>query len=70
MIDFDTFTKNPYECEKFGQIKCCQQHLKVAQSPINRQTWSHWLLVPRMFEIHLRHKGGWVAKKTAQTCKL
>ena len=23
------------------QIKCCQKHLKVGQSPINRQIWSH-----------------------------
>ena len=37
MIDFDAFTKIPKECERFGQIKCCQKHLKVAQSPINRQ---------------------------------
>ena len=31
IIDFDTFTKFPYECEWFGQIKCCQKHLKVGQ---------------------------------------
>ena len=42
MIDFDTFTKIPKECERFGQIKCCQKHLKVGQSPINCQIWSHW----------------------------
>ena len=39
MIDFDTFTKIPLEFERFGQIKCCQKHLKVGQSPINRQIW-------------------------------
>ena len=42
MIDFDTFTKIPLEFERFGQIKCCQKHLKVGQSPINHQIWSHW----------------------------
>ena len=39
--DFDSFTKIPKECECFGQINCCQKLLKVAQSPINRQIWSH-----------------------------
>ena len=32
MMDFDTFTKIPEECERFGQIKCCQKQLKVGQS--------------------------------------
>ena len=43
MIDFDTSIKIPQECDRFGQIKCCQKNLKVGQSPINRQIWSHWL---------------------------
>ena len=25
MIDFDTFTKIDYECERFGQTNCCQR---------------------------------------------
>ena len=25
IIDFDTFTKNAWECERFGQINCCQR---------------------------------------------
>ena len=48
MIDFDS------ECGKFGQINCCQRLLKVAQSPINRPIWSHWLrggFVQIKFEI-------------------
>ena len=41
-IDFDTFPKIADECGRFRQINCCQMLLKVAQSPINRQIWSHW----------------------------
>ena len=41
MIDFDTFTKIAKECGRFGQIYCCQRLQKLAQSPINRQIWSH-----------------------------
>ena len=41
IIDFDTFTKIAEDCERFGQIGCCQRLEKVAQSPINRQIWSH-----------------------------
>ena len=33
MIDFDNFTKIALECERFGQINCCQRLRKVAQSP-------------------------------------
>ena len=40
MIDFDTFTKIPKECGRFGQIYCCQRLYKVAQSPINCPIWS------------------------------
>ena len=41
MKDFDTFTKIPSECERFGQINCRQKLLKVAQSTKNRPIWSH-----------------------------
>ena len=42
MIYFDTFTKNAYECGRFGKIYCCQRLLKAAKSPINCPIWSHW----------------------------
>ena len=38
MNDYDTFTKIPLECERFGQINCCHwlwmvvQSAKIAQS--------------------------------------
>ena len=42
MIDFETFTKIAEECGRIGQTNCCHRLWKVAQSPINRQIWSHW----------------------------
>ena len=42
MIDFDTFTKIDQDCERFGQIHCCQRLYKVAQSAKNCPIWSHW----------------------------
>ena len=42
MNDFNTFTNIAQECGRFGQINCCQMLEKDAQSPINRQIWSHW----------------------------
>ena len=42
MIDFDPCTKIALECGRFGQINCCQRLQKLAQSPKNRQIWSHW----------------------------
>ena len=41
--DLDTFTKIAKECNRFGQINCCQRLWKVAQSPINLPIWSHCL---------------------------
>ena len=41
MIDFDTFTKIPYDFGRFVQNNSCQRLLKVAQSAKNRQIWSH-----------------------------
>ena len=37
--------KMPKMCCHFGQINCCHQLWKVAQSPINYQIWSHCSLV-------------------------
>ena len=42
MIDFDTFIKIALECERFGEINCCQRLQKLTQSPINCPIWSHW----------------------------
>ena len=41
MNDFDTFTKIPHECERFGQINCCQRLSMVDQSTTNRPIWLH-----------------------------
>ena len=38
------------KCGRFGQIKLLPKTLKVAQIPINRPIWSHWLCV-KMLEV-------------------
>ena len=43
MKDFDTFQKMPKNVGDLGKLIVAKGFEKVAQSPINRPIWSHWL---------------------------
>ena len=58
MIDFDTYRKIAFECEKFGQINCCKNFKKlpkvqqIAQSGHTAHKSNQIGLMTQSFIVH------------------